>query len=113
MDVNEGRQLSLNRLKCCIGLQIFLPSQNTYPIVPNSMLSDETYMLDLINKINQKRENDFPLTHNEEHCRFCVYRSLCDRGTQAGSFNSSEQLESEAGIEIPDINMAQIDEIEF
>ena len=29
-------------------------------------------------------EDDFPLTLNLNHCKFCRYRSLCDRGVEAG-----------------------------
>jgi hypothetical protein len=76
-------------------------------------LADERYLLDLINQINHKGDSDFSLTHNEGNCRFCIYRSLCDRGTQAGYFDASESLEIEGGIEKIDIDMDQIEEIEF
>ncbi len=52
-----------------------------------------------------------PLTEDEKKCRFCVYRSFCERGRQAG-----EGLESETGGETEsafDINFEQIGEIEY
>jgi CRISPR/Cas system-associated exonuclease Cas4 (RecB family) len=113
MDVNEGKTIEPKQVEMLYWFTNFPTEAEHISYSTEQLLSDEIYILDLINKINQKREDDFSLTHNEGNCRFCVYRSLCDRGTQAGSFDSFDQLESEAGVEIPDIHMAQIDEIEF
>jgi CRISPR/Cas system-associated exonuclease Cas4 (RecB family) len=43
---------------------------------------DGQYLSDLIAEI--EAEIVFPLTTDESHCRFCAYRSLCDRGAGAG-----------------------------
>ena len=54
---------------------------------------------------------DFPLTEDEKMCRYCVYRSYCNRGTQAGQMDAAEgETESETTF---DINFEQIGEIEF
>jgi len=54
---------------------------------------------------------EFPLTEDEKMCRFCVYRSYCNRGAQAGQMDEAEaEMESEAAF---DINFEQISEIEF
>jgi hypothetical protein len=52
---------------------------------------------------------DFPMTDDEKLCRFCAYRSYCNRGAQAGTMNEAE-MESEAAF---DVNFEQISEIEF
>lgn len=53
----------------------------------------------------------FPLTEDQKACRFCVYRSYCDRGDQAGLFKESE---ADAEPSEPyDLNFEQIGEIEF
>jgi hypothetical protein len=53
----------------------------------------------------------FPLTEDEKQFRYCVYRSYCNRGLQAGQAEEAEAgMESEAGF---DINFEQISEIEF
>jgi CRISPR/Cas system-associated exonuclease Cas4 (RecB family) len=55
--------------------------------------------------------DDFPLTEEEKMCHFCVYRSLCNRGAQAGQMDEAEaDAESETAF---DINFEQISEIEF
>ena len=55
--------------------------------------------------------NDFPMTEDETRCRFCPYRSYCDRGVQAGNWEEAE--ETTVPEAIFDINFEQIGEIEF
>jgi len=55
-------------------------------------------------------EDGFACTAEEQRCRFCVYRSYCDRGT-AGSLEEAPPLE-DAGAP-GDWDLAQIAEIEF
>ena len=63
----------------------------------------------LLKKFHSAKE--FPLTEDEKMCRFCVYRSYCNRGTQAGQIEEAEaEMESEAAF---DVNFEQIGEIEF
>lgn len=55
--------------------------------------------------------NEFPMTEDENTCRFCSYRSYCERGSQAGNLKEFEaQLESDTSF---DVNFEQIGEIEF
>jgi predicted RecB family nuclease len=51
---------------------------------------------------------DFPLTEDLAHCQLCPYRSFCDRGVQPGW---ADNVETE--LEWQDINLEQIQEIEF
>ena len=56
-------------------------------------------------------EKKFPLTEDEKICRFCTYRSFCNRGTEAGALADAEaEMEAEAAF---DVNFEQIIEIEF
>jgi hypothetical protein len=52
--------------------------------------------------------SDFPLTKDLSRCRFCPYRSFCNRGVRAGS---NQEFESEPWIE--EINLENIGEIEY
>lgn len=56
--------------------------------------------------------DDFPLTDNERACRFCVYRSLCDRGVRAGDMADFVDPADEA-VEDLTVDFDQIAEIEF
>ena len=65
----------------------------------------------LVEEIAGLREEQFLKTEDEKMCRFCVYRSLCARGSQAGLVSESEDVfEPEEEVEI---NFDQIGEIGF
>lgn len=53
----------------------------------------------------------FPKTETETKCKFCPYRSYCDRGVQAGQASDIE-IEGEAQ-ELFDLNFEQIGELAF
>lgn len=66
----------------------------------------------------KKPGEGFPLTTNEKRCAFCIYRSLCARGVEAGVLieeASEYELLLEDGPELSEIslNLDQIAEIEF
>lgn len=54
--------------------------------------------------------DDFPLTPDERACRFCVYRSLCNRGTTAGDWQEHDLDAAELAQRF---DFDQIDEIQF
>jgi len=67
----------------------------------------------LIATIQALREGEFPLTSDERRCTYCVYRSLCARGVQAGSLDALEaDLEAGESLELK-LDFDQIAEIEF
>ena len=55
---------------------------------------------------------EFPKTNDERRCRFCVYRSLCERGAQAGNLDElpDDTTEPEETLVI---DLADIEEIAF
>jgi predicted RecB family nuclease len=76
------------------------------------MQADEAYLLQLIEEINTRA--DFPLTADEARCRYCVYRSLCNRGTAAGSLADWNEVEYDVSDNANfNIDFDQIAEIEF
>lgn len=74
---------------------------------------DEQYLSDLIERVKlAAQQNDFPLVEDKKPCTYCVYRSLCDRGSQAGPLaNLSADLEEE--IDLSALQWDQIAEIQF
>lgn len=72
---------------------------------------DEVYLKSLIGEIKRLEDGDFNLTERIENCRFCTYRSLCDRGVEAGDLNEIE-IDSEPTPEV-EFNFDQIAEITF
>lgn len=85
--------------------------------------ADGQYILGLVNELSALRPDEFTLTDNERTCRFCVYRSLCDRGVRAGSLGEGDaEPDFEPGgtnaslsttFDGLDFNLEQINEISF
>lgn len=74
---------------------------------------DHEYLTRLVSDIESLGEDGFHLTSDESRCKFCTYRSLCDRGTAAGLLDPAESdEEAESGNEF-DFDFDQIAEIEF
>lgn len=71
---------------------------------------NRTYLADLIAAIMAHDEEVWPLTGDERHCRYCVYRSLCDRGTRAGPFAESDLDAGEASF---GFDLDEVEEIAF
>jgi CRISPR/Cas system-associated exonuclease Cas4 (RecB family) len=83
------------------------PTRSKYDA--NQFKRDWSAIEKIVEEISSARE--FQLTEDEKMCRFCVYRSYCSRGAQAGQLNEAEaEMESEAAF---DVNFEQIGEIEF
>jgi CRISPR/Cas system-associated exonuclease Cas4 (RecB family) len=69
--------------------------------------ADENHLREMINEIERRSEAVWPLTPDERKCRYCTYRSLCERGVAAGV---GELEETEIDLEI---DLSQIDEIAY
>src|SRR4030066_1068686 len=76
--------------------------------------ADSRYLGSLISTINQKTEQDYPLTLDVKRCLFCTYRSLCNRGVKPGELCLLEEWqESSPSSEDVSLDYEQIGEIEF
>lgn len=75
--------------------------------------ADAAYLDELAEMIISLDEADFAKTTDERHCRYCVYRSLCDRGVQAGSLDDWEAEQFPTDDLIGGLDFEQITEIEF
>jgi len=84
-----------------------------FPYSEKQYREDHAYLTSVVDEITSLGEDDFYLTADEGRCKFCTYRSLCDRGIGAGSISLVEtNLDSEPGDEF-DFDFDQIAEIEF
>jgi hypothetical protein len=85
---------------------VFEYDQDTY-------LADRNYLEMLILEICGRQPGQFLMASDESACKFCVYRSLCNRGIKAGNWN---EMEEDHEDEIPttiDLDFDQIGEIAF
>ena len=71
------------------------------------LADDDAYLLGLLGEIERRADDIWPLTPDERKCRFCTYRSLCERGVAAGV---AEVDEVDFDLEI---DLADIDEIAY
>jgi hypothetical protein len=77
---------------------------------------DRLYLEGLVAKIEAQVEGGFPLSPGSKVCRWCTYRSLCERGVRAGNFYEDDALVEEsqdAGASGGGFNFEQIGEISF
>jgi hypothetical protein len=72
------------------------------------LAADEDFLRGLVAEIERRDGDIWPLTPDERVCRFCTYRSLCERGVAAGV----EVLE-EVDVADVEIDLSQIDEIAY
>jgi hypothetical protein len=70
-----------------VSLVYWVVSASGAPVVfeysPALFMRDKEYLSGLVAGIGPRLE--WPLTADESLCRFCAYRSLCDRGVGAGN----------------------------
>ena len=74
--------------------------------------ADQAYLTSLIDEIKEQGAGTFPLTPEERRCQYCVYRSLCQRGTRAGSLDDAErepELEDEFDFALDFEHVAEIE----
>jgi RecB family exonuclease len=72
--------------------------------------ADGDYFSNLIAEITHRAESVFPLATDAKHCRFCVYRSLCDRGAEAATSSTGDE---DLGRESLEFDWAEIEEIAY
>lgn len=93
-------------------------SQPDQPVVfsydPAQHGRTEQLLESLIRRIAEQSTGEFLLTNNEARCRLCTYRSLCQRGVQAGELEEvlAETELSETDL-LASLDFDQIGEIEY
>jgi CRISPR/Cas system-associated exonuclease Cas4 (RecB family) len=81
-----------------------------FPYDPDQHAASSEYLASLIAEISAVRDPIWPLTPDESLCRFCNYRSLCERGVKAGFLADLDEDVEPADLEI---DLEQIAEVEF
>lgn len=71
---------------------------------------DRGFFSSLLSEIVSGAGGDFPKTDEEHLCRFCVYRSLCERGAQAGNLEEMDSVEED---DLAALSLEGIEEIAF
>jgi CRISPR/Cas system-associated exonuclease Cas4 (RecB family) len=75
---------------------------------------DDHYLTALIDQITTLDDADFAPTDDERRCKYCPYRSYCDRGIKAGALGDDEAETVEDIVELRvGFDFEQIAEIAF
>ena len=113
MGVAGGRQIHPSQVEMLYWFANYPDQTERFLYSDEQFQADERYIYNLIDQIRQAPNIDYPLTHDERRCHFCVYRSLCERGIQAGQLD--ERLSADlTAVELDfDFDLEQIDEIEY
>jgi hypothetical protein len=72
------------------------------------MTTDSRQIEDIINEIRATPADAFDKTADINRCRFCLFRSYCDRGSTAGDFRDTVESES-TPLEIDLDNLPEIE----
>lgn len=83
------------------------------PYSKKAYQEDVTFFEEIIQEILGRKEENFYRTEDLKKCRYCVYRSHCNRGVSAGDLESFETFElDEEDFEL-DLEFDEIQEVEF
>jgi CRISPR/Cas system-associated exonuclease Cas4 (RecB family) len=84
-----------------------------FPYNSEQMERDKKFLSQIIDEIINLPSENFERTTDQSRCKYCVYRSLCERGIAAGDINELEmdiEMDEEKAL---DIDFDQIAEIQF
>ena len=109
--LNQGKAFQPEQIEMVYWFAEAPNEPEAIPYNAEAFTRDEAYLKSLIDEILRSDSQAFPLTQDVDRCRFCTYRSLCDRGITAGDLTEMD-AEPEPEIE-PDFDFDQIAEIAF
>ena len=84
-----------------------------FPYNQRKMQADQEELIKIIKKITQLEDSEFNMTSDEHKCSFCVYRSLCVRGVQAGQLSDYDHLDGEVDEDQFILDFNQIEDISY
>ncbi len=109
--LNDYRPFAPSQVSMVYWYPAYPESPVTLNFDPEWVLSAEANLSRLIKQIAGMKMEIYPLTVDETKCKFCRYRSLCERGISAGNMDEEEEtVESESLL---DINFDDIQGIAF
>ncbi len=83
------------------------------PTDDNKYNEDLAYIRELVKEIEGKDSTSFELTNEVKRCKYCNYRSLCDRGVSAGKLNEMETDEAVDDANLSEFNFENLQEIAY
>jgi CRISPR/Cas system-associated exonuclease Cas4 (RecB family) len=92
--LNGGRIPEPDQVEMVYWFAAFPDQPERFPYTSEQYSRDEHYLSTLLSEVQRADSlHDFPVALQEDGCRFCVYRSLCNRGQRAGDIGWMEEGE--------------------
>jgi CRISPR/Cas system-associated exonuclease Cas4 (RecB family) len=113
--LNDGQPLAPDQVEMIYWFANYPDQPERFVYNADLHRENAQYLTALVDEIERLAASDeiWPLTPATERCRFCVYRSLCNRGQQAGQLHELEdELEDSVGS-VVDIDFEQIAEVVY
>jgi hypothetical protein len=85
----------------------------TLPYQTSTYQRDRSDLSQLIEDISASKPSDFSRTDDLKKCRFCIYRSHCDRGIEAGDLVDFDDFDLETADVAAEIGFEDLPEIKF
>lgn len=111
-DLSDRKPIDPEQIEMVYWFANFPGAPLRFPYSPAQCAADEDFIAELIAEIEALSDEPAPLTENEKRCRYCVYRSLCNRGVQAGPLSDAEAEAARDDFDF-ELDFEQIVEIEF
>jgi len=110
-----GRLIQPENIRMVYWFAAFPSQPETFVYDTLAFTTDEKYLENLVETIEQRQENDFYLTDDNRYCQYCVYRSLCERGIHAGCMDDDAEIDHPHGLDENEarFDFDQITEIAF
>lgn len=110
--LNGGKPIQPEQIEMIYWFSEYPEQSERFTYNSAAFQADEKYLTVLLETIQRLQQEEFYLTSDEKRCRFCIYRSLCNRGVAAGTFEDLD-LEIEDRSQEVLVDFEQIAEIEF
>jgi hypothetical protein len=112
--LNQGIPFQPDQVEMVYWYPEFAAEPERFPYSQAQFDADGSDLQSLVDEIESLNDDEFYLTDHVERCRFCTYRSLCDRGVKAGGLDEIEVREEAEALSTDfEISFDQIAEIEF
>jgi len=111
--LNDGQPFEPEQVEMVYWFANFPGSPERFSYGAARYEADGTYLAALIEEISSLGDEDFLLTTQERYCRYCLYRSYCDRGARAGAMDEMDGDMTPEDLSQLDFDFEQIAEIEF
>ncbi|MBN1248739.1 MAG: PD-(D/E)XK nuclease family protein [Anaerolineae bacterium] len=112
--LNDGEAIDPGSVEMVYWFPEFPDAPVRLPYDASQYESDRRYLERLITEIAGMDEATYALTEDEPRCKYCLYRSYCGRGAEAGELaEAAPEWEATSSLEDLDLDLEQIAEIAF